>query len=204
MVGCAGSTYYLDVSPRYQTIDTDFFPSYVYSEFNGGNPITHVDYKVYESGLKGTGGQVSLIEVNKYLYSRLGYHFNKLSSDRFSYSLDDSTPTPGPMELNTSGFDAEVGLKLWHFMPHISAIYSDMEFKGRPDLSQLLPEHNAIFSDYISYIAFGLAIDIPISKHVSILLNSQIANTTQTYSVGLMFGGWQPFPPEKERQEKRR
>ncbi len=181
-VGCAGSQYYFEASPRYQILDTDYFKSSTYSDYNGGNPVDHTAFKVYESGLSGTGGQVSLVEVNGYLYSRLGYHFNRLKSDTFSYSIDDSVPSPTSVDLDIHGFEAELGFKLWHFMPHISAIYSELSF-SRPELNVVIPEKNLYFSDYVSNIAFGLAIEIPLSKRFNILINSNFAGDNQIYSL---------------------
>lgn len=195
-VGCAGSQYYIEASPRYQAIDKNYFESYTYSEYNGGNPIDHIGYEVYESGLVGTGGQISLVEVNGYMYSRLGYHFNRLSSDNFSYSIEDSTPSPTSVDLDIRGFEAEIGFKFWHFMPHISAIYSDFSF-SRPELNVVIPEKNFFFPDYVSNIAFGLAVEIPLSKRFNIFLNSNFTSETQVYSLGLLIGGWQPVPPSK-------
>lgn len=202
-VGCAGSQYYLEVSPRHQILGADFFESSTYSDYNGGSPIDHTAFKVYESGLAGTGGQISLVEVNGFMYSRLGYHFNRLKSDTFSYTIEDSIPTPTSVDLDINGFEAELGFKLWHFMPHISAIYSDLSF-SRPELNVVIPDKNFFFPDYVSNIAFGLAVEIPLSKRFNILLNSNFSKDNQIYSLGLLVGGWQPVPPSKEKPERRK
>ena len=79
-----------------------------------------------------------------------------------------------------------------------------MSFKGRPDLDLLLPEDNFLFSGFISTIGGGLAIDIPLSKRVSLFLNSNFAGHTQNYSLGIIVGNWKVAGSKEPRESKKK
>jgi hypothetical protein len=126
---------YLEVSPRYATLNKDFFPRSTVAD----STFTYHNYAVTDSDFKGTGFQASFVEVErKYLYSRLGFHYVNLKTDK-----------------------------------------------------------NFLFKDFISSIGGGLAIDIPLTKWLSLFVNGRWMTNSQTYSVGFLIGGWD-FGDQKE------
>lgn len=203
-LACSGCVthgkFYIEASPRYATLEEDFFAS----QSNIDIGIPNYSYEVFESGLKGTGGQFSFIDVSDYWYSRLGYHFVNFESDTFSYSIDNSPATPVSRELTAHGFEADIGLRLWHFIPFITAKYSKMEFKGHSEMDILFPEDNIFLSGFISSIGAGLAVDIPLSKRFNLFLRGSFMENSQTYSVGLLMGGWDYGDPTKAKRDSRK
>lgn len=198
-VSCVSqSTYYIELAPRYDSLNEEFFRSSSY--ISGGSEF--IDYKVLNSGLKGVGGQISLMEISDdVLYARIGYFFNTLKSDSFSYTMSNVATGPSEMEAKINGMNLDIGFRIWHFSPHLFSRYSKFEFVDRTDLNSLLPNG----STSVAYAGGGLAIDIPLSKRFSLLLNSQFSRYSQTYTVGLMMGGWVlEYPNNKKRSSSRK
>lgn len=191
---------YIEVSPRYATLDKDFFARSTVAD----STFTYHNYAVTDSDLSGTGFQASFVEVErKYLYSRLGFHYVNLKTDSFVYTVDGAPVVLGPTELTASGFEADIGFKLWHISPYLTAKYSRMKFQDHPEMDVLFPEKNFLFKDFISSIGGGLAIDIPITKWLSLFLNGRWMANSQTYSLGFLIGGWD-FGDQKEYEKQQK
>ena len=193
-IGCVTyGKFYVEASPRYDVLKQDFFINDVFTTAS-----------IQEADFQGLGGQFSLITISDHLYSRVGAFINNLKTDNFAYSANGTNYQSTVTQLKTTGFDFDLGLHFWHFTPYISAVYSRMKFDPENPAYQLgnfLPEENIFVSNYISQLAIGLAIDIPISKRWNIFINSRFAEDSQSYSIGLLIGGWD-FGDKKEAQRE--
>ena len=171
-ISCATSTYHLEISPRYDLIGENIFNDDVYNSYN--------EYNVTNSGLKGFGGQIAITETTRYTFARIGYYESSLKSDRFTYSTRDSESRTEEVSLFARGIESQVGFNIWHFKPYVSASYSHYTFRNPPEEEPSAPSNAGT-------LGFGLAIDIPLSESVDILINNNFINGNQSHSLGLMF-----------------
>ncbi len=114
--GCASSTYYIELSPRYERLNEKFFDNY-----DSKNVYT---YDVQKSDVQGFGGQISIIEDTKFLFARLSYFKSELKSDAFTYSTAITPTATESVKISGDGFETSIGLHLWHFRPYISSNYT--------------------------------------------------------------------------------
>ena len=187
--GCASSTYYIELSPRYEQLSEKFFDNY-----DSKNVYA---YDVQKSDVQGFGGQISIIEDTKFLFARISYFKSEMKSDAFTYSTAITPTATEAVKISGNGFETSIGLHLWHLRPYVSSNYTSYTFLQPVSLEH--PEYNNLVN-----IGFGLAFDIPITESTRLFVNNHFVNGSSSHSIGVIFGGWKTSVGNDKKTPKRK